>query len=103
MGIFRELASVGHDLGAVFLLIGLATLLPLGVGAYGAYYQRSRTHSSSWEKQRSVPSALCLSSSSSQREESRTEQFVHCSNCPYMDFCQFSRMSAIPLYWHVRP
>ena len=34
MGIFRELAGVGHDLGAVFLLIGLATLLPLGVGAY---------------------------------------------------------------------
>jgi len=34
MGIFRELASVGHDLGAVFLLIGLATILPLGVGAY---------------------------------------------------------------------
>ncbi|HJK16136.1 MAG TPA: hypothetical protein O0X44_01030, partial [Methanocorpusculum sp.] len=34
MGIVRELASVGHDLGAVFLLIGLATILPLGVGAY---------------------------------------------------------------------
>ena len=34
MGIFRELASVGHDVGAVFLLIGLATFLPLGVGAY---------------------------------------------------------------------
>lgn len=34
MGIFRELASVGHDVGAVFLLIGLATSLPLGVGAY---------------------------------------------------------------------
>ena len=32
MGIFRELASVGHDVGAVFLLIGLATFLPLGVG-----------------------------------------------------------------------
>lgn len=34
MGIFRELAGVGHDLGAVFLLIGLATFLPLGVGVY---------------------------------------------------------------------
>lgn len=34
MGIFRELASIGHDLGVVFLLIGLATILPLGVGTY---------------------------------------------------------------------
>ena len=34
MGIFCELASVGHDVGAVFLLIGLATFLSLGVGAY---------------------------------------------------------------------
>ncbi|MDR3102206.1 MAG: TrkH family potassium uptake protein [Methanocalculaceae archaeon] len=34
MGILHELVSVGRDLGSVFLFIGLATLLPLGVGAY---------------------------------------------------------------------
>jgi hypothetical protein len=34
MGIFHEFASVGHDLGSVFLLIGIATILPLGVGRY---------------------------------------------------------------------
>ncbi len=34
MGLIRELASVGRDLGAVFLLLGIATLLPLAIGAY---------------------------------------------------------------------
>lgn len=34
MGIFHELATVGRDLGAVFLLMGIAALLPFGVGAY---------------------------------------------------------------------
>ncbi|MDU9375813.1 Trk system potassium uptake protein TrkG [Methanocorpusculaceae archaeon Sp1] len=34
MGLIRELASVGRDLGAVFLLVGIATILPIIVGIY---------------------------------------------------------------------
>jgi hypothetical protein len=34
MGVFREFASVWPNLGAVFLLIGVATILPLAVERY---------------------------------------------------------------------
>ncbi|MDV0443211.1 TrkH family potassium uptake protein [Methanorbis rubei] len=34
MGLIRELASVGRDLGAVFFLLGVATLLPIVIGVY---------------------------------------------------------------------